>query len=365
MATAFVTGAGGCLGNAVAEKFLRDGWHVVAFDGRWPGRPENSDSCVQRLRDEYGDSIKAIPTDLLHPRDSGGIRFHAAQQKPAAIIHCAGQSSTEFAGLFPLVDCKNSTQTTIDLLEVVRVHTPASIFVYISSSDVYGEHVSQLSMEEAETRYWPLSKVYADGVMEGSRVDQVMRGPLGTFRLCADLMCQEYGKYYGIKTGVFRCGEVINPKTCSLDSGNQICNMIRAGVTSIPYMIEGYEGKRTKDILHAEDAAEAVWHYVQRPGCGEVLNLGGGKGNAVSTIELLHEVMSATGTQTPTTYQPTPPKAASVWYVTNNYKMTRTYPTWGVTKSVPQIVGEVWENVRKSTRFRGGGTNDEGADKTA
>ena len=266
------------------------------------------------------------------------VRFRVIAEMPSLFIHAAGGAAGRGAYL-PLVDHKVNASLTVDLLEIVRLHCPECVFIYPSSSQVYGEHVNQLRMDEFDTHYWPSSKVYTDGVLEGCRIDQSLRGPHGASKLCADLMCQEYGKFYNLNIGIFRCSQIAGT------ASGLLTHLVQCALTEKPFAIHGYKGKQVRDVLHVDDLLDAFHLFYEHPAQGEVFNMGGGKGNAHSVLQyiaLCSEVLKKTITAKQRFH---PDKADYIWYVSNTYKFENAYPCWDASTPTWGIIEDLAKGI--------------------
>jgi len=336
MSTVFITGSCSPIGYAAALQYQASGWDVCGFDcgksAPWVG------PYLPRIIDELHDRGKFThyDLDLLHSSDLAMVRFVAEERRPDLFIHAAGQCSSELASRVPLVDFQANAQLTASLLDIFRLHfKDDATFIYPSTHKVYGERINDLALEELPTRVRPTSKTYSRGVLEGERIDQAYRGLNASSRLCADLICQEYGKHYGLNVGIFRCSEIVG---CHGPEDTTLAKLVDCALTGEKFCIQGYQGKQVIDYMHVHDLIMAFESFRQRPFPGAVFNVGGGRYNAHSVIELIHLVGDLLGESIRSKYDISPCRGDFAWYISNTYKLETTYPAWEITQDVPAII---------------------------
>jgi CDP-paratose 2-epimerase len=252
------------------------------------------------------------------------------------IIHCAGQPSHDFSAECPVVDFENNTLATLKLLEAVRELTPETTFIFTSTNKVYGDNPNEWLLEK-ETRY---EIGYNIGVDETYSLDQTMHSPFGVSKTAADLMVQEYGRYYGLNTVCFRCGCITGKSQQGVELHgflNYLCKCAKEGKE---YTIYGHKGKQVRDNLHAYDLARAFHKYTENPRPGEVYNMGGGYENSCSILEAIQMIEEISGIKLKTKEGP-PRKGDHICYYTNLDKFKEHYPGWGVLFSVEEILSEM------------------------
>jgi CDP-paratose 2-epimerase len=344
-----VTGAGGLIGSAVVQYYLRQGY-------------ENINGVDNNSRSEFfgpkGDTTKAI--EALGTRTQFrnfnidianriSVRELFVKHGPfKLVVHTAAQPSHDLAAKIPFRDWDVNANGTFNLLEATRQFSPEAVFVFTSTNKVYGDNPNLVPLVEKGKRFdFDLSKqsrgITSEGVTEDMSLDNTTHSLFGVSKAAADLAVQEYGKYFGLKTGVFRGGCLTGPQHAAVELHGFLSYIVGCAVNGSPYTIFGYKGKQVRDQIHSADVARAIDAFAQNPRAGEVYNLGGGRQNAVSMIETIEMLERDFGRKLKWTYDEKNRVGDHICYYTDMSKFKRDYPGWKMMKGLTEIVAEIVE----------------------
>src|SRR3990167_929046 len=263
---ALVTGALGLVGSEAVRYYLNDAWEVHGVDNDMRKHFFGVDASVVKNRIDH-------PNYHHYGVDISKIEGLFQNEKPDVIIHCAAQPSHDYSAKEPLLDFGINAYSTLMLLEMTRKHCPDAVFVYLSTNKVYGDWPNMMDFEESETRYEP--KQFKNGINETMPIDHCTHSPFGVSKLTGDLYAQEYARYFGLKTGIFRCGCITGKAHAGAELHGFLSYMARCKKENKPYKVYGYKGKQVRDNMHAKDLVRAIDCFVRDPRPGEVYNMGG------------------------------------------------------------------------------------------
>ncbi len=339
--TLLVTGSSGLIGSEVVEHFLAQGWLVSGVDNNQRAvffGPEGDTRWNQkRLQTTYD----AFTHHELDMRDRDGILALLADLKPDAIVHTAAQPSHDRAAAIPFADFDTNAVGTLNLLEAARRACPESPFVHLSTNKVYGDAPSELDLAEHDTRYDYADPAYAGGIAETFRIDQSKHSIFGASKVAADVMVQEYGRYFGLPTCALRGGCLTGPGHSGVELHGFLSYLIKCNLEGRQYKIFGYKGKQVRDNIHSHDVAAFIERFIQAPRAGEVYNLGGGKGNSVSILEAFKRAEAVSGKPMDYVYVDENRSGDHICYYSDLTKMKAHYPGWDITKDLDDIFGEI------------------------
>jgi CDP-paratose 2-epimerase len=341
-----VTGSSGLIGSEAVRYFDRRGARVYGVDNNMRADffgPQGDTTWNLRLLQE---TCRNFEHNALDIRDRAAVLSAIEQTKPDLIIHCAAQPSHDLASSRPFDDFDVNAVGTLNLLEATRRHAPEAVFILMSTNKVYGDVPNELPLVELPSRYDYADPALHDGIDESCRVDQCLHSLFGASKLAGDVVTQEYGRYFGMKTGVFRGGCLTGPSHSAVKLHGFLAYLVRVAVKGDPYTIIGYKGKQVRDQIHSEDVIRAFEAFYRDPRPGEVYNLGGGRGNAASILELLDRLEQALGRPIPRAYEDRPRVGDHICYISNLGKLRAHYPGWEITRSLDAIVDEVLQTVR-------------------
>jgi CDP-paratose 2-epimerase len=342
-----VTGSSGLIGSEAVTFFDAMGLPVCGVDNNMRadffGSEGDTTPTLARLLATCP-RFSHLPLDI---RDRAGVDALFARERFSLVVHAAAQPSHDLAARRPFDDFDVNAGGTLNLLEACRRHAPSAVFVFMSTNKVYGDGPNRIAMVERETRWDYADARFAHGVAEDFPVDQSLHSLFGASKLAGDVMTQEYGRYFGMKTGVFRGGCLTGPQHHGVELHGFLSYLVRAAVEARPYTVFGHKGKQVRDQIHARDVVEALWAFAQAPRPGEVYNLGGGRENAASLIELVDMIERRAGTRPRLTVSEQGRVGDHVCYYTDLRKLQSHYPGWRVRRTLDEIVDEAVANVRR------------------
>ncbi len=336
-----ITGSSGLIGSEAADHFGRRGWSVHGVDNndrlRLFGPPGDTSRNLRRL-------VAELPRYVHHDldvRDRTRILRLVDDVRPALLIHCAAQPSHDLAAAIPLDDFDTNATGTVNLLEATRRSCPEAVFIHMSTNKVYGDAPNRLELVELDTRYDFADPRYRNGIAEDFPIDQALHSLYGASKAAADLMAQEYGRYYGLLVGVFRGGCMTGSRHSGVELHGFLSHLVRTARTGGGYTIFGHKGKQVRDQIHSCDVVAAFDAFHRDPRCGEVYNIGGGRANSASVLESIDLVERATGRRLDVGYRDEPRKGDHVCWITDHCKLSAHFPGWSITRTIPDMVREM------------------------
>jgi len=339
--TILVTGSCGLIGSEVTRWFARLGFAVTGIDSNHRAvffGPEGDTSWV----------LKQLQSELPGYRHSGiDIRDRAAvlalmeELKPDLIIHTAAQPSHDRAATIPFLDFEVNALGTLHLLEATRQFCSESPFIHMSTNKVYGDRPNSLALNELETRWDYADAAFEHGIAEDFSIDQSKHSVFGASKVAADVMVQEYGRYFGLPTCCLRGGCLTGPNHSGVELHGFLSYLMKCNVEGREYKIYGYKGKQVRDNIHAEDVVRFMYEFWQAPRTAEVYNLGGGKSNSCSILEAFRMAEDVTGRKMKFQYVDENRAGDHICYYSDLRKMKAHYPNWGITKNLPMIYQEL------------------------
>jgi len=342
-----VTGSSGLIGSEAVRYFDRRGARVHGIDNNMRadffGRQGDTTWNLHQLEE----SCPRFEHHALDIRDRQGVFTILKETRPDLLIHCAAQPSHDLASTRPFDDFDVNAVGTLNLLEATRQHAPEAVFILMSTNKVYGDVPNELPLVELPTRYDYAEPDDREGIAETCRVDRCLHSLFGVSKLAGDIMAQEYGRYFGLKTGIFRGGCLTGPFHSAVQLHGFLAYLVRIAVKGEPYTIIGHQGKQVRDQIHSEDVIRAFEAFYLNPRPGEVYNLGGSRVNAASILELLDRLEQLTGRRIPRKYEERPRIGDHIVYISNLTKLRTHYPGWEITRNLDAIVDDVLQAVRK------------------
>jgi CDP-paratose 2-epimerase len=336
-----VTGSSGLIGSEMVSFLDRDGWVVHGVDNnmrrRFFGPHGETEPNLARLRRE----TRRFEHHPLDVRDRAGMLKLVKCIRPALIVHAAAQPSHDLAAKRPFDDFEVNATGTLNVLEGARRSCPESPFVFLSTNKVYGSAPNELPLVELDRRYDYADPAQRDGIDETCRIDGSMHSLFGVSKLAADVLVQEYGRYFGLPTVCFRGGCLTGPNHAGAELHGFLAYLSRAVAESFTYRIYGYKGKQVRDNLHSYDVCRAIVAFAERPRAGAVYNLGGGKKNSVSLLEAIGRFEALLGKRLRTEYIERPRPGDHIVYITNFASFRADYPEWEVTISLDEIFAQL------------------------
>lgn len=342
-----VTGSGGLIGSEATAHFARLGMSVVGIDNDMRSEffgPEASTRWnVERLRSELGPAYEHVEMDV---RDRDGMMslFGRYGTAISVVVHTAAQPSHDWAAKEPFVDFDVNAAGTLNCLEATRLHSPDAPFIFTSTNKVYGDNPNRLPLVERETRYeLEPPHPYAEGIKEDMSIDGCLHSLFGASKVAADVLVQEYGRYFGMATACFRGGTLTGPQHAATQLHGFLAYVMRCTMTGVPYEIFGYKGKQVRDAIHSKDLISAFHEFFAAPRVGEVYNIGGGRHSNASVLEAIRECEEIAGRPLTWSYNDTNRVGDHVWWIGDNSKFASHYPGWRMEYDVRRILVEIYE----------------------
>lgn len=341
-----VTGSSGLIGSEAVASFDQLGFNVVGIDNnaRADFFGPSGDTTATRCRLEA--TCRRFRHLSLDIRDRQAIADLFRSSRFDLIIHAAAQPSHDLAADRPFDDFDVNATATLNLLENTRRYAPGAVFIYVSTNKVYGDAPNRLPLTESALRWDFAEPRFANGIAEDFPIDQCMHSLFGVSKIAGDLMTQEYGRYFGLKTGIFRGGCLTGPQHAGVELHGFLNYLTSTALREAPYTVIGYKGKQVRDQIHSRDVIAAFWEFAQNPRPGEVYNLGGGRDNSASLLECIELIRQITGKQPRLSFDDVPRRGDHVCYYTDLSKFRAHYPNWKLTRSLPQIIEEIASAIR-------------------
>ena len=260
------------------------------------------------------------------------------------VIHTAAQPSHDWAARDPFSDFSVNANGTLNLLQATREYCPESPFIFTSTNKVYGDLPNLLPLVEQEKR-WEIDSThrYHVGISEDMSIDQSKHSLFGASKVAADILVQEYGRYFGMKTGSFRGGCLTGPNHSGTQLHGFLAYLMKCAMTGTPYTVFGYKGKQVRDNIHSSDLISAFYEFYKAPGVGEVYNIGGGRESNCSMLEAIELCQEITGKEFNSTYTEDNRSGDHIWYISDLSKFKQKYPAWSIAYNVPRILNEIYE----------------------
>jgi CDP-paratose 2-epimerase len=349
----FVTGSSGLIGSEVCLYFAGRGWKVHGVDNNqravFFGEAGDTNWNRKRVTDALGSNYVHHELDI---RNREGIAVLMQEIRPAAIVHTAAQPSHDRAASIPFDDFETNALGTLNLLEAARAYAKESPFVFFSTNKVYGDRPNTLKLHETKTRWEFADPAYSEGIPESFPIDQSMHSLFGASKASADLMVQEYGRYFAMPTCCLRGGCLTGPNHSGVQLHGFLSYLVRTHLEEESFTIFGYKGKQVRDNIHSHDVATFVEAFIEAPRKGEVYNLGGGKPNSCSILEALQAIGSLTGRVVPHQYTEQNRAGDHICYYSDLSKIKSHYPKWEVTVSLQEIFTQIVDGWRERLRKR-------------
>lgn len=338
-----VTGSSGLIGSEVCLFFAERGFAIHGADNnqravffgpqgdtRW-----NQNRLTQAIRDYNHHEI-----DI---RDRQGVLELMKALRPDAIVHAAAQPSHDRAAAIPFDDFDTNAVGTLNLLEAARQACPESPFIHMSTNKVYGDRPNTLALKELETRWDYADDALRHGISEDFPIDQSKHSLLGASKVAADVMVQEYGRYFGMPTCCLRGGCLTGPNHSGVELHGFLSYLVRCNLEGREYKVYGYKGKQVRDNIHSEDVAKFMWEFIQAPRVAEVYNLGGGRANSCSILEAFEIASRFSGKNQIYSYVPENRIGDHICYISDLRKLRTHYPRWDIEISVEETIRQIVE----------------------
>jgi len=348
--TLLVTGSSGLIGSEVCSYFAHQlGYTIHGVDNNqravFFGPQGDTRWNQQRLAQEL--ELTGFVHHELDIRDRAGVHALVSEIRPDAIVHTAAQPSHDRAAAIPFDDFDTNATGTLNLLEAARQCCAESPFVHLSTNKVYGDAPNRIARRELETRYELTDPAFLNGIAETCTIDQSKHSLFGASKLAADVMVQEYGRYFGLPTCALRGGCLTGPNHSGVELHGFLNYLVKCNVEGKEYSVFGYKGKQVRDNIHSLDVARFIAAFIDAPCAGEVYNLGGGKDNSCSILEAFKLAEKYSGKAQVHSYVEKARAGDHICYYSDLRKMRAHYPAWNVTISLDEIVKQIVESWQK------------------
>jgi CDP-paratose 2-epimerase len=348
MSIAIITGSAGLIGSEACRKFHDEGFDVVGIDNDMRARFFGPEASTAVTREKLQASLKNYRHEDLDIRDSGGVEalFRRVGGAVRVIIHAAAQPSHDWAARDPHTDFQVNALGTLNLLEAARRHCPDTVFIFTSTNKVYGDTPNTLPLVELEDRYEIESAhPYYAGIDESMSIDQTKHSLFGASKAAGDLLVQEYGRYFGMKTVCFRGGCLTGPAHAGTELHGFLAYLMKCTATGLPYRVFGYKGKQVRDNIHSYDLVDAFWAFFKAPRSAEVYNMGGGRHACCSMLQAIEACEEISGRKLDWTYVEDNRIGDHIWWISNVAKFQSHYPQWRYRYDLRGILNEIHDAV--------------------
>ena len=344
-----ITGSGGLIGSEAVDFFAPKFDLIVGIDNDMRryffGDAASTDWNIRRLQETHS-NYKHYDIDI---RDEAGLDgvFREYGKDIALVLHTAAQPSHDWAAKEPKTDFTVNANGTLNMLECTREHSPEAVFIFTSTNKVYGDTPNLLPLVELENR-WEIdeSHPYHIGIDENMSIDNTTHSVFGASKVAADVMVQEYGRYFGMKTAAFRGGCLTGPRHSGAQLHGFLSYLMKCSITGDPYTIFGYKGKQVRDNIHSYDLVNMLWHFYQQPRSGEVYNAGGSRFANCSMLEAIAICEEISGNKMNYSYSDTNRIGDHIWYISDVSKFKKHYPDWDFTYDLHTTLAQIFEGLK-------------------
>ena len=354
MSVVLVTGSSGLIGSETVQFFHEKGMDVVGFDnnlrqyffGAEASTAWNTQKLTQSLK-----RFRHLDVDIRNQQAVEQV-FSEYGRAITTVIHTAAQPSHDWAAREPITDFTVNANGTLMMLEATRKYSPDAVFVFTSTNKVYGDSPNFLPLIEKEKR-WELDPKHAyaeHGIDESMSIDQSKHSVFGASKVAADVLVQEYGRYFGMKTGVFRGGCLTGPAHSGAELHGFLAYLVKCVVTGRPYTIFGYKGKQVRDNIHSHDLVNAFWHFAQAPRAGAVYNMGGARHSNCSMLEAIEISEKLAGKKLQYTLSDDSRSGDHIWWISDVRKFKADYPAWDFEYGLDRILKEIVEATQERAK---------------
>ena len=346
MTVAIITGSAGLIGAEATRFFAGKGLQVVGLDNDMRRYFFGAEASTAWSRKRLEEEVAGYVHHAVDIRDEAAVDrvFREYRNDIGVVIHTAAQPSHDWAAKEPRTDFTVNANGTLNLLEATRQHCPDAAFIFTSTNKVYGDLPNNLPLVERETRWEvePGHPFAAHGIDESMSIDQSKHSLFGASKVAADVLVQEYGRYFGMKTACFRGGCLTGPGHSGTCLHGFLSYLMKCALTGQAYTVFGYKGKQVRDSIHSYDLVNMFWHYVQKPRPGEVYNAGGSRHSNCSMLEAIQLCEAIAGRKMSWVYTEQNRIGDHIWYVSDVRKFQSHYPSWAYTRDLRAILAEIY-----------------------
>jgi CDP-paratose 2-epimerase len=343
--TAIVTGAAGLIGSESVRFLAGKGFRVIGIDNDMRRYFFGDAASTKWMLDVLKAEVPGFENHDLDIRDEQKMfsLFAEYSSDVDLVLHTASQPSHDWAAREPITDFTVNANGTLNLLEATRKYCPEAVFIFTSTNKVYGDTPNRLPLVELETR-WEIDPAHPfseRGIDESMSIDNSLHSVFGASKVAADVMVQEYGRYFGLRSGVFRGGCLTGPAHSGAELHGFLAYLMRCAITGTEYRIYGYGGKQVRDNIHSYDLVNAFHHFYQQPRSGEAYNIGGARFSNCSMLEAIALCEEITGRRMKTSYVEANRIGDHIWWISDVAKFQSHYPGWELTRNVRDILAEI------------------------
>ncbi len=343
MPTLLVTGSSGLIGSEVCVFFASRGWTIHGIDNNQRAVFFGQQGDTRWNQRRLAESIPGFTHHEIDIRDRPGLLRLLAEVKPAAIVHTAAQPSHDRAAAIPFDDFDTTAVGTLNLLEAVRQACPESPLVHMSTNKVYGDRPNTIRLQELPTRWDYDDPAFEHGIPESFSIDQSKHSLFGASKVAADVMVQEYGRYFGMPTCCLRGGCLTGPNHSGVELHGFLSYLVKCNLEGRQYRVFGYKGKQVRDNIHSEDVARFIHAFIESPRSGEVYNIGGGRANSCSILEAFGIASRFSSRPMDYVYVDENRVGDHICYYSDLRKMREHYPNWDITISLEETIRQIVE----------------------
>jgi CDP-paratose 2-epimerase len=347
LSVAIITGSAGLIGSEACKFFAKQGLDIVGIDNNMRqfffGADGSTNWNRRQLEESLGSKYYHLDVDIRDYESVTNI-FQRYGEAIELVIHTAAQPSHDWACRAPKIDFTVNANGTLNLLEVTRLYCPKAVFIFTSTNKVYGDTPNKLPLVELEHR-WEIEPghAYEGGIREDMSIDQCLHSLFGASKVAADVLVQEYGRYFNMNTACFRGGCLTGPNHSGAQLHGFLAYLMKCAVTGTPYTVFGYKGKQVRDNIHSADLISAFYEFFQAPRSAQVYNMGGGRYSNCSMLEAIQMCEAIADRKFNWTYAEGNRMGDHIWWISDNRKFANHYPNWKMKYNVKQILQEIYE----------------------
>ena len=350
MNIAIITGSAGLVGSETVEFFSEKMDLVVGVDNNMREEFFDKNASTHWNKERLEREVRNYKHYNADIRNEKVIKEIYAEYGTdiKLVVHTAAQPSHDWAAKDPFKDFTVNANGTLVLLELTRNHAPEAVFIFTSTNKVYGDTPNYLPLIEQEMR-WEIDEnhnYYENGIDENMSIDQTKHSLFGASKVAADILTQEYGKYFGMKTGVFRGGCLTGPKHSGTQLHGFLSYLMKCAVTGEHYTVFGYKGKQVRDNIHSYDLVNMFWHFYKKPHSGEVYNAGGGRHSNCSMLEAIKECENIVGRKINLSYSDNNRIGDHIWWISDVSKFKQHYPEWSYKYNLNDIMEQIFNEIK-------------------
>jgi len=343
MSVILVTGASGLVGSEAVSFFCKEKYKVIGLDNNFRKYFFGEKSSTNKRRDELIRKFYNYTHLSIDIRNFIELKkiFKKYKNNISCIIHAAAQPSHDWSAYEPILDFSINALATLNLLELTKKYAKESVFIFISTNKVYGDNPNKIELIEKKGRYEVKNKSFYNGINESMSLDNSIHSIFGVSKASADLLAQEYGKNFLLKTGIFRSGCITGPNHTGAKLHGFLSYLVKANIYKQKYFVNGFKGKQVRDNIHSADLINSFWYFFKKPLPGEVFNIGGGRVNSCSVLEAIQIIEEITRIKMKFTILKKNRVGDHKWYISNNKKFSKKYSYWNLQLSLRDIIQEI------------------------